>query len=646
MESRSSNFDYFKPSQGSKKQKNKKEAWKKAWLVIKIILYVLLFAFTLTGCVQSIAVKSSSFSGAGTEFYSSQEKISPVVATFKQGTKKKDDKYLKDNQYYKVEHIPEANFHLSYKKYKSTLEDLRNQAKNVGAEYGQRGSFTSSVQYIKNNGDFVNGQPIFKGETGQYLFTLDKAKEYKSVFNNWTQDIKFIDPQFDIKKLYDEKTKDKDGNYTLDPKQLKITFPDKENVVLKKASLFSLYSTRSGYANRNNAIYARDIFELLYRETFLKEDNYYKQYLKVHNKASYEEVLNEIVEGKKTKITDEERNFLINYQDTINNYLLITNLNTTTSKAPQLDENGIQTFDKNGNIQLTNLDQENSIYGGPSTSIGSQIAFAAAEPQIPFPSFESTLGYGPFFSFAVWPLSAFVIATRAPLGDAGGWSTILVIFLAVIIVRAIGLAITWKATMSQTIQEELRAKKAKIDAKYADVPKSNKELKMRQQQEIAELYKKNGVSPMDSLISIIISLPIFIAMWRVIQSVPELKSTTWLGIDFAAVSYRRLFAGEWQYFFILLFAGSSQILTMIIPRILNKRSTKRLTIEQKQALKKSDRMQWIMMFVFLFITFVFSAGVQIYWIISNIWSISQSLGIHYFKKSNFYKKRYAKKVVS
>lgn len=84
MENRSSKFDYFKQNQSKKSSNNKKAIWNKVWLVIKIILYVLLFGLTLTGCIQTTVVKSSTFTGAGTEFYSSENKISPTVATFKQ----------------------------------------------------------------------------------------------------------------------------------------------------------------------------------------------------------------------------------------------------------------------------------------------------------------------------------------------------------------------------------------------------------------------------------------------------------------------------------------------------------------------------------------------------------------------------------
>lgn len=59
--------------------------------------------------------------------------------------------------------------------------------------------------------------------------------------------------------------------------------------------------------------------------------------------------------------------------------------------------------------------------------------------------------------------------------------------------------------------QELNAKKAVIDAKYAPY-KGNKQMEMRQKQEVADLYKKEGINPMSSLVTIFVTMPFFFAM--------------------------------------------------------------------------------------------------------------------------------------
>ncbi|WP_051630116.1 membrane protein insertase YidC [Mycoplasma simbae] len=641
MENRSKNFDYFKHNQNPKQSKNKKEIWKKVWLVVKIVLYILLFALTMAGCIQTMVVKSSNFTGAGTEYYQSKEHISPTVASFKRAKAPKNDNNLLVGEYYEIFYSPETNYHLAYKNHADVIESLRSQTSNDGGEYGKSGGFSASVQYLDQKGELVHeNQPILKADKeSRHLFIASSATKYESVYNQWTQ-IKVLDPDFKFENLF-EKT---ESGYTIKPDALKLTHPENSGLVLKKASLFNIYSDQDGLSSIPARKFARDVLEFLYRETFLDSENYYARVMTSGD--TYESLMTSIIDGSKTSLTSEQYDLLFNYNKVLKTYLENTKLDKTGTYLPLLDKEGVQKYGDAGEKLYSTIAAESSVLGGPNVGGDGAIPFAATEPQIPFYSFASTWSYGPFFSFVIYPIAALTVATRTPLPNAAGWSTFLVLVLAVVITRLVALAITWKATMSQALQEELRAKKAKIDAKYADF-KNNKEMRQRQQQEVADLYKKNGISPMDSILSLIISFPIFIAMWRVIQSVPEMKSTHWLGFDFAALSWRRLLNhGEWWYLFLLLAATVTQVLSMLVPRILNKRKTKHLTIEQKQALRKSDRMQWIMMAVFLFITLIFVAGVQVYWVITNVWSILQAIAIHYFKKSKFYKARYGKKLIA
>ncbi|MBU4690438.1 membrane protein insertase YidC [Mycoplasma sp. ES3157-GEN-MYC] len=636
MRDRSNNFDFFKGKNNNQGPSKKKAVWKKVWLVTKIILYVLLFALTLTGCIQTMVIKSSNYTGAGTEFYDSQAKISPTVSTFIKKTAKNDTNNMKTGEYYEITYSPESNYHLAYKNYSDVIESLRKQAVQDGGKYGENGEFSSSIRFVDEN---LNETPIVTGETpNRYLYINSTAKNYQSIYKNWTS-FKYLDTDFSLKAIIGEKQED--GLYPINNKSLAIYHPENEELVVKKASLFTVYNDQEGYQNLPFQKYGRDVLEFLYRNTFVNN----KYYDDAFNGKTYAEFMQSIIDGKKTTLSEKEYVALTRYHKVMDSYLDATLLKHTNTKLPLIDKFGVQLYDENGQKKISSLSTPESVIGAPSYAVKNTIPYAAAEPQISFYSFKSTLSYGPFFSFVIWPIAWLTFSVRTPLPDAHGWSTFLVLLIAVIITRLIVLAITWKATMSQSIQEELRVRKAKIDAKYAEF-KGNKEMKMRQQQEISELYKKNGVSPMDAILSMIISFPIFIAMWRVIQSVPELKSTQFLGFDFAAVSYKRLFAGEYLYLILLILTAGTQFMSMFVPRLLNKRKTKHLSIEQRAAMRKSDKMQWIMMVVFVFITLIFTAGVQIYWFLTSAWSILQAVAIHFFKKSNFYKKRYNKKIIA
>lgn len=187
-------------------------------------------------------------------------------------------------------------------------------------------------------------------------------------------------------------------------------------------------------------------------------------------------------------------------------------------------------------------------------------------------------------------------------------------------------------------------KKAKIDAKYEGY-KGNKQMEQRKRQEIADLYKKNNVSLVGPLLGVLITMPIFLAMWRVVQGIPDIKSSTWLGIQFSLTSWRELFNGAWQYLPLLIVAVVVQLASQLLPRYLSKkRMSERANVSEKAALKKANKTQNIMMLVFVFLAVAFEAGVQIYWIVGGLWQISQTLFVNWIVKTDFYKEKLYKYV--
>lgn len=660
---RSKAFEYFDPNgQNSKK----KSTWKKVWLWIRIVLYTLIFGLTLTGCVQSIVVKTSSYSGGGTEFYLNKNDIAPSVASFEKGKTAKNDENLESGQFYSLTHLREKNYLLSNKDNPTTLKAIQEQTNLNGGEYGKYGSYSSSIQYITKDGKYASNEPILFGN-GRYLFKAASSTSYDSIFTDFNT-ITILDPAFKFENFF---TKNEDGTYTLKANndeafKIKATYYDpstnkfldnknQENVYdIKEASLVNVSNEIN--SEHENLRFNRDVLEFLYRYTFTEEseNTYYINAIQnlsldgttVNEK--YNSLLNKIVVEKQLEraLTAKEFHALVKYNETIVQYLKDTNLYSIQDQDKIIAKvkDGSDAKDAKGNTIYTAYAKNGLVLGNYNNDV-TKLAYQNTEPQKAIYSWKGAWGLGPFFSLIAYPMAIVTSGIRNPLPGAFGWSTILAIVVAVIVTRLIGLAFTWKATMSQARQEELRQKKAKIDAKYAEF-KGNKQMRARQQQEIQQLYKKHNINPIDMLVSTLIALPIFIAMWRVIQSVPTLKSTHWLGMDFSATSWRRLiYDGEWQYLGLLIVAISTQILSQIIPRLLNRKKFKqRMTAEEIKAVKKSNRTQNYMLIFFVFITVVFAAGVQVYWIFTSIWTIIQTLAIHYFKKSDYYRRKYATKI--
>ena len=253
-------------------------------------------------------------------------------------------------------------------------------------------------------------------------------------------------------------------------------------------------------------------------------------------------------------------------------------------------------------------------------------------------------GLGPFYGLVVWPLSFIMNGLVTSMPPMDGWGVIIAIFIAVIAARVFGTLISYKSIFLQHKQQMLNPKKAKIDAKY-EPHKGNKQMEQRKRQELADLYRKNNISMSSQFFGMLLSMPIFLAMWRVIQGIVGIKSTTWLGIQFSAVSWQELFAGSWQYLPLMLVAILFQVAAQVLPRYLNKKRMKeRVNVAEKAALKKANKVQNIMMVVFIVMPVIFEAGVQIYWIVGAMWQIFMTLFVHWIIKTDFYKNKLHKYV--
>lgn len=221
-----------------------------------------------------------------------------------------------------------------------------------------------------------------------------------------------------------------------------------------------------------------------------------------------------------------------------------------------------------------------------------------------------------------------------------GWSVILALVVTVIFVRLIAFFISLKSTFGQSKLEEINRKKAKIEAKYAEY-KGDKAMQQKKQMEISQLYKESKISPFSSMVSLLITMPILFVVYRIISSAPEIKQASWYGIQLSTSSISRVIAKDFIYLPLIIFSVAVQALATYMPKILNwkKKKSERVDAYEKEAMKKSNRTNNIVQLIFIFIGVIFSAGLQIYWIISGIWTIFQTIFVHYFTKTRFFKEK-------
>jgi YidC/Oxa1 family membrane protein insertase len=219
------------------------------------------------------------------------------------------------------------------------------------------------------------------------------------------------------------------------------------------------------------------------------------------------------------------------------------------------------------------------------------------------------------------------------VGVSWGFSIILL----TISVRLVLLPLTLKQVTSmqrlQVLAPEMRA----IQAKY-------KEDKQRQQQEMMKFYRENRVNPLASCLPLAFQFPFFIALYYMLRT--DLKADMCPGIkEYAAASGQKLSSVTCTQFGDSAYAASHHITVadpsfLFIPDLTAKATGAVLIVliamyvasQLGSGLLSSasmDRNQRMLMLglPIVFVTFIinFPAGLMVYWITTNCWTIVQQL---------------------
>ncbi|MBU4693199.1 membrane protein insertase YidC [Mycoplasma sp. CSL7491-lung] len=677
---KNNNFNYFRNNNNSsdeKKEKAKKGFFK--WM--KIILYLLIFGLTMTGCIQSFVLKNSTTVGNGIEFFTNKNDIAPRVNTFKEreyGNEKTTTLPLVDNDGNDTEkkleisklQILEQNADKNiYVNDREILSKLREQTTENGGQYGVETNgqkiFLSAINIESqkdNNNRFIvekNGRYLFKSANStsyKYVNDIDDIVLLRFLPNTAIPYIDVKKHKIDVKSADSKKTIQKDV-YNVDSKgNLSVNF-------ISGLQLVNNYNEKDeNITNVNdkitiaNFMFARDVLQEFYNYTFGKNSKFLSDLNKYTINKINDEDFTSVSEYFKSLIKDDKKVIVAQdsdetlfevsqpeltlirmYQETMLNYL-----NSLGFVEKRKDKNDPKSVEQS-KIISSNINKYN-FEESKLNVINKELLFRGDYPLQPISNWAQSWEYGPFYGLIVYPLSVVVQSLQQSLPDLKGWEAIIAIVISLVLTRLIALALTFKTKMSQSLQEGLRYKKAAIEAKYQGFEK-NKQMKMRKNQEIQALYAKYNINPLDQFGSLLISMPIFLAMWRVIQGIPEIKDTVWLGLNFSSVSFQKVMGGDFSYLWILVLTIAIQILSQLLPQFLNRKKFKRTTtISEKNALKKSEKTQKIMVAVFAIITIMFGVGVQIYWLFGGLWQMLEVLSLHKLKKTKWFKEKYSKKL--
>ncbi len=246
--------------------------------------------------------------------------------------------------------------------------------------------------------------------------------------------------------------------------------------------------------------------------------------------------------------------------------------------------------------------------------------------------------YGPLYGAFVFPLAQLSMGIGEIFNYIdSAWGVIFSIIVIVFLTRGLGALLSIKGTSNQMKMQEVQTDIAKIKAKYSKYDlKADPRMKQKQQMEIMALYRKKNINPMGSLGTIFITMPIFISLWIIISSLPAYKVVFMGGFSWAVSSWYGVFNMGWLLFLYLMIGisvGLVQGISSKVPTWLsNKRKgIKRIDEATKEAQKKQNKTQNIMIGVFVFMGLTVPALFAFYWICSGFFSIILELIKHAWK---------------
>jgi YidC/Oxa1 family membrane protein insertase len=209
------------------------------------------------------------------------------------------------------------------------------------------------------------------------------------------------------------------------------------------------------------------------------------------------------------------------------------------------------------------------------------------------PELTDTIEFG-FFTFLSRPFFKVLLWIENHVGN-WGWAIILFTLL----VKLILFPLSYKGMMSMQKLKDLAPKMKDIKAKYKDDP-----AKMNAQ--MMEMYKKHGANPMGGCLPMILQIPVFFALYRVLLNADELQGAVWISgwIDNLAIA-------DPYYVLPILMGASMWFQQKITPNNFT------------DPLQEKIFQFFPLIMAGMFIIMPFPSGLVLYWVVNNIFTIGQ-----------------------
>lgn len=214
------------------------------------------------------------------------------------------------------------------------------------------------------------------------------------------------------------------------------------------------------------------------------------------------------------------------------------------------------------------------------------------------PRLAQVIDWGWFF-FIAKPIFYALQWTVTTITHNYGWAIIILTIVINTVLFPLRLSSMKSSKKMQAIQPLVK----QINDKYAGLPMSDPR-KADQNQELMDLYKKNGINPVGGCVPMLLQIPFFYALYKVLSIAIEMRGAGWLWVtDLSqpeSIAIRLL------------------PLLLVVTQFLSQKMTPSPGMDPTQ-----QKMMLFMPLLFGFMFWGASAGLVLYWLTSNVVSIAQ-----------------------
>ncbi len=219
------------------------------------------------------------------------------------------------------------------------------------------------------------------------------------------------------------------------------------------------------------------------------------------------------------------------------------------------------------------------------------------------PELTDAIEFG-WFSFLSTPFYKILLWINSYVGN-WGWAIILFTLL----VKLVLFPLSYKGMMSMQKLKDLAPKMKEIKEKYKGDP-----AKMNAQ--MMEMYKKHGANPMGGCLPLILQIPVFFALYRVLLNAVELQGAPW-------ILWIQNLALMDPWFILPVLMGASMWFQQ------------RITPSNFTDPLQEKIFKWFPVIMTVFFIY-FPSGLVLYWLVNNLFTIAQQYFINhmYAKQKN------------